>query len=57
MWTGFNAMISQDDSPQQCMNYTPNLKEPIKNLSVLYNTLVTTKRSTEECEQKYAIVT
>ena len=35
----------------------PNLKEPITSLSVIYNTLVTTKRCAEECEQWYGIVT
>lgn len=57
MWIGFNAGLSSTDRlPKQEVRYMPNLKQPITSLDVVQETLLTTQRCAEECQQQYGVV-
>lgn len=57
MWVGFNAIFYKDELPKQEVRYMPNLKEPISSSSVVRQTLQTTQKCAEECNQDYRLVT
>ena len=57
MWVSFNSIFYKDDLPKQTIRYMPNLKEPITSLAVVRQTLGTTLKCGEECNQEYGIVT
>ena len=57
MWVGFNSIFYKDNLPKQTIRYMPNMKEPITSLAVVRQTLETTQKCAEECNQEYGIVT
>ena len=56
MWIVFNSKFCKDSVPKQVVRYMQNMRNPITGLDVIQETLKITKRCTQECGQKYGIV-
>ncbi|RUM44802.1 MAG: hypothetical protein DSY80_04010, partial [Desulfocapsa sp.] len=56
MWTGWNAMITNDPLPPQVISYMDNISLPPSRLDVVAETLRISQREASECDEPYAIV-
>ena len=57
MWCGFNSKIANDSLQKQVVYYMPNLNKPITDCDVVVETMRTSMKCTNECGQKYGLVT
>jgi len=57
MWGGFNARVHKDKLPKQIVHYLPNINRPINRDDVVAETMRTSMKCAEECEQMYGLVT
>lgn len=57
VWVGFVSLTEPDISTEQIVLYMNNLKQPITNLDVIQETLITTQKCACECGQQYGVVT
>ena len=57
MWCGWNALVTPDLLPKQSIGYMENLNLPPTRLDVIAETLKISQRVTDECGEKYAVVT
>lgn len=57
LWTGWNALVTEDPLPLQQIKYMENISLPPTQLDVVAETLRTSQKVAEECGEQYAIVT
>jgi hypothetical protein len=57
LWTGWNALVTNDPLPLQNIQYMENISLPPTQLNVVLETLKVSQKVAEECGQTYAVVT